>query len=76
MGNIPPFNSAGGHTKKVITVNMQVSWDPDISVSVVVDVGVPVDEDLLDIVMNARILVIFLECDCEQALIKSLEESC
>ena len=46
---------------------MQGDWDLDISVAVVTDVGVPMEEDLLDIGINARREVICLECDCEEA---------
>ena len=56
--NIPPVSFIGGPSKKGITCNMQGVWDPDISVAVLIAVGVLVEEALLDIVINARRAVI------------------
>ena len=56
-------------TRKERTDNIQEAWDPEILVSVITTVGVPVDEALSDIVMNARIEVIHLEYSCEEACI-------
>ena len=72
--NLPSLNFTCGPTNQRITGNIWGSWDPDRSVAVVTAVGVPVEELLSDIVMNARIAVINLECDCEEAWIKPLEE--
>ena len=60
MGNVSPLNFAGGTIKQEITGNMKGSWDPDRSVVVLTPVGVPVEEALSDIRMNARIEVINL----------------
>ena len=65
VGNILPLKFSGGPLNQVITVNIQVSWDPYISVSVVTALDILVDKALLCIVMNARREVIRLECDCE-----------
>ena len=54
------MNFAGGTIKQEITGNMKGSWDPDRSVVVLTPVGVPVEEALSDIRMNARIEVINL----------------
>ena len=54
------MNFAGGPKKQEITGNMQVSLDPDISVVVLTPLGVLVEEDLSNIVMNARKEVINL----------------
>ena len=51
---------------------IQGYWDPGRSLSVVTYVGVPVEENFLDILMNTRISVINLECDYEEACINSL----
>ena len=62
--NLPPVRFIGGPSKQGITENVQGAWGIDISVSVVIAVGVPVEEALEDIVMNSRRAVIRLECDC------------
>ena len=41
-------------------------WDPDISVAVITSVGVPVEEALSEIGINARRSVINLECGGEE----------
>ena len=74
VGNIQLLHFTGGPTNKRRTGNIWGDWGPDRSVAVVTAVGVPVEELLSDIVMNARIAVINLECDCEEAWIKPLEE--
>ena len=45
---------ASGNTNQVITGNIQGVWDPDISVAVITAVGIPVEEVLLCIGMNAH----------------------
>ena len=67
--NIPPVMFIGGTINHIISGIIQGSWDPEILVSVITTVGVPVDEALSDIVMNARIEVIHLEYSCEEACI-------
>ena len=74
MGNIPPLKLVGEPTKQVIQVKIQRSWHPNILVAVVTDVGVPVEDALLDIGMDARRVIIRLEYNCEESWIKSLEE--
>ena len=58
--NLPAVRFIGGHTKQVITGNIQGSWDADRSISVVAAVGIPVEESFSDIGMNARRAVIRL----------------
>ena len=56
----------GGTSNKGRTGNIQGEWNQDRLVSVVTAVGVPVEEALSDIVMNARREVTHLECDFEE----------
>ena len=70
--NLPPVIFIGGPSKKVITGKIQGAWDTDRSVAVVTAVGVPVEGALADIGMNSRRVVIHLECDCEENLLKLL----
>ena len=70
--NLPSLKFTRGTIKKVRTYNMCGGWYPDISVSVVVSVGVPVEEALLEIGMNSRRAVINLEFYCEKYFINSL----
>ena len=65
VGNISPLKLSGGPTNQVITGKIKGSWDPDRSLALVTDMGVPVLEDLSYIGTNARIEVIHLECDYE-----------
>ena len=58
--NLPPVRFIGGPSNQGITCNIQGEWDPDISVAGVTSVGVPVEEELADIRMNARREVIYL----------------
>ena len=68
--NITRMSFIGGPSNKGRTGNIQGAWDPDRSVAVVIDVGVPAEEALSYMVMNARIAVICLECDCEEYWLK------
>ena len=74
VGNLPPLRFVGGTEKKGRIVSIKGACNPEISVSVVMDVGVPVEEYLSDIVMNTRKAVICLECDCEVSWERSLGE--
>ena len=73
VGNIPSLKFTVGPTNQGITGNIMVAWDPDISVVVFMAVCVPVEEDLLGIVINTRRVEIRLEYDCDEAWIKSLK---
>ena len=53
-------------TKQQKTGKIQVYWDTDRYLEVVMAIGVPMEEDFSDIGMNARRAVIHLECDCEE----------
>ena len=64
--NLPPMMFIGTPSKQVRTGNIKGTWDTDRSVEVVTAVGVPVEEALSDIGMNARRAVIHLECDFEE----------
>ena len=64
----------GGPSKQGRTGNIQGALDPDISVAKIMTVGVPVEEALSDIVMNARRAMIHLKCDFEEEWIKLPEE--
>ena len=52
MVDIPPFKLAGGTTNQEITGNIQGSWYPYVSVSVVTAMGVLLEDALLDIEKN------------------------
>ena len=58
--NLPTVRFIGGHQKQGITGNIHGYWDAYRSISVVAAVGVPVEESLSDIGMNARRVVICL----------------
>ena len=58
--NLPSWRFKGTPSNKVRTGNIQGVCDSDISVSAIISVGVPVEEVLLDIKMNARRVVIHL----------------
>ena len=62
---LPPVIFIGGLSKQVRTGNIQGAWEPYRSVAVVTDVGVPVEEALLEIGMNSKRAVVHLECDYE-----------
>ena len=63
--NIPPVRFIGGPSKHGKTGNIQGAWYPDISVAVVIVVGILVEEELLGIGMKSKREVIHLECDCD-----------
>ena len=58
--NISAVRFIGDPSKKGRTGNIQGAWVPDWSLAVVAAVGVPVEEKLSDIGMNARRAVIHL----------------
>ena len=72
--NIPPLKCVGGTTNRGITDNIQGDWGPNISVSVVITLWVPVEEALLCIGMNARRAVIHLKYYCKEDWLNLLEE--
>ena len=72
--NLPPVRFIGGPSNQGRKGNIQGAWDIDISVAVVIAVGVTVEESLAYIGINARRSVIHLECDCEEYWLKPLEE--
>ena len=43
MVNIPPVRFIGGPTNQLRTGNIQGDWDTDISVAVIITLGVPAD---------------------------------
>ena len=53
LRNLLPLRYVFRPTKKGRTCNMQGYWDPHISVAVVMELGVIVEEALSDIIMNA-----------------------
>ena len=61
--SLPSVICIGGPTNQVIIGNIQGTWDPDILVTVITMVDVPVEEALDDILMNSIKVVIHLECD-------------
>ena len=71
---LPPVRFIGGPTRKVRTVSIQESWDPERSVAVITTVGIPVEEDLDDIGMKTINMVVHMECDGEAYWVNSLEE--
>ena len=72
--NLPPVRFIGDPTKQGITGNIQGAWDLERLVAVLTTVSVPVEEALSGIDMNARRVLIHLECNSEEGWIKSLEE--
>ena len=74
--NIPPVRFIGFPTRQGIIGIIQGAWHPEISVSVITTVGVPVEEALNDIGMKARNVVIHMECDGEELWVKLLGEVC
>ena len=58
--NLPPVKFIGISTNQGRAVNNQEAWYPEISVAVITTVGVPVEEDLADIGMKSRNVVISL----------------
>ena len=71
---LPPVSLIGVPTRHGRTGSIQVSWDPEISVAVITTVGIPVGEDLADIGMKTRNVVINMECDVEASWVKLLEK--
>ena len=71
--NLPPVRFIGAPIKLGRTVNIKGERYPDISVTVVTAIGVPVEEALSDIGMNYRRSVIHLYCDCVEDWLRSLE---
>ena len=61
--SLPSVSFIDDSTNKVIIVNIQGTWDPDILLTVITMVDVPVEEALDDILMNSIKVVIHLECD-------------
>ena len=74
MVNLTPVSFICGLTRQERTGIIQVYWDPEISVSVITTVGVPVEEDLADIGMKSRNVVIHMVCDGEESWIKTIGE--
>ena len=72
MGNILPLNFVGVPIIQGRTCNNLGAWYPEISIVVATEVGVTAEEDLLDIVINYRKLMINIECDCLASWIRSL----
>ena len=57
---IPHVRFIGGTKSQGRTGSIQGSWDPKISVAVITTVGIPVEEDLADIGMKTRNVVIHM----------------
>ena len=72
--NLQPLKFVGGTVNQGRTGKIKGYWDPDISVAVVIVVGVRVADFLYGIIMNARIAVICLKFNCEEDWKNSLEE--
>ena len=70
--NLPPARFIDVPTRKVRTGSIQGSYDPERPVAVITTVGVPVEEDLDDIGMKTRNVVIHMDCDGEKSWVKSL----
>ena len=64
--NLPPVRFLYVPSKQVTTGNIQGAWDSDRSVAVVTAVGAPVEEALVEIVINTRRVVIHLKFNCEK----------
>ena len=72
VGNLLPLKFLGVPIRQVKTCNTLGAWDPEISIAVATEVGVTVEEDLLDIVISYRKVMINIECDCLASWIRSL----
>ena len=70
----PPVRFICGPTRHGITGSIQGSGEPEISVSVIATVGIPVEEALADTGTETRNVVIHMECDGEASWVKSLGE--
>ena len=70
VANVPLVIFIGGPTNQRRTGNIQGAWDPEILVAVITMVGVPVEEALVDIVMNSRKVMIHLECERKEKLVR------
>ena len=60
---LPPVRFIGAPRRQGRTGIIQGSWDPEISLSVITTVWIPVEEALVDIGMKTKNLVIHMECD-------------
>ena len=65
--NIPSLGFVGDPKNQGRTCIMNVFWEPQLMVVVVIIVGIPVEEALVDIFMNSRNLVVNLELYCDKA---------
>ena len=74
--NLTPVRFTCGPTRQGRTGSIQVAWYPERSVAVITMVGVPVEEDLNDIEMKTRIVVIHLEYGGDASWLKSIVEVC
>ena len=62
---IPPVRLIGVPKNHGRIGSMQGSWDPEILVSVINTLGIPVEEDLSGIGMEIINVVIHMECDSD-----------
>ena len=61
--NLTPVRFLGGTENYGRAINIQGAWYPEILVAVFITVNVPVEEALGEIVMKARDVVIYMDCD-------------
>ena len=71
---LPPVRFIGAPTRQGIIVSIQGDCYPERSVAMITTVGVPVGYPLDDIGMNARKVVIHMECNGEASWVKLLGE--
>ena len=61
--NLPLVRFIGGIQNQERTCNIQGVWDPERWLSMITTVGVPVEEDMDDIEIKSKDMVIHLECE-------------
>ena len=63
--NIPPVRFICGPIRQRRKSSTQGDWGPEILVSVITTVGIPLEEDFAGIVMKSRNVVIHMDFDDE-----------
>ena len=69
---LPPVRFICGPTRQGRIGSIQGSWDPEISLAVIITLGIPAEEDLADIGTKTRNVVIHMDCDGDASWIKLL----
>ena len=72
VGNLLPLKFLGVPIRQGRKCNNLGAWYPERSIVVATEVGITVEEDLLDIMINDRKVMINIECDYLESWIRSL----